>query len=264
MLHNYYEVLGVGEDASEDEIKKAYRQLAHIWHPDINPSEEAVPKFQEIQEAYTTLSSPTLRRNYNEALTAPSFNTTLETQAYTPPNKPSDTRNHSHKFATYWSQFPTNYEGNKSVARSVCIFTFLFSLTFIADLFLHEQLASTTITSVRNKSWFTGQPQDMDRIIINTDRFTFEKKMTGIVPKVGEELELRKSSVYGFIQFKLPKIDGFLYLNETPAMVLIGAIVILVVSLLGLSPWLSAEAIFNTAIISGFFSICLILFMLLI
>lgn len=264
MMHNYYEVLGVGENASEDEIKKSYRKLARIWHPDVNPSKKAVAKFQEIQEAYRTLGSPILRANYDEALTAPSFETTLEAQPYTPPSKPSDTRDYSHKFTTYWSQFPTNYEGNKGVARSVCLFTFLFSLTFFVDLFLHQELASTTVTSVQNKSWFTGQPKDMDRFIIHTDRFTFEKKMTSEVPKVGEELRLRKSRIYGFIQFTPQKIDRFLYFNETPTMVLIGAMAILVVSLLGMGSWLSAEAIFNAAIISGFFSVCLILFVLLI
>ena len=56
---DYYEVLVVSRDASEDEIKKAYRKLAKKYHPDANPNnkEEAEAKFKEVNEAYETLSN---------------------------------------------------------------------------------------------------------------------------------------------------------------------------------------------------------------
>ena len=54
---DYYEVLGVGRNADEKEIKRAYRKLAKQYHPDMNPGDaKAEQKFKEITEAYNVLS----------------------------------------------------------------------------------------------------------------------------------------------------------------------------------------------------------------
>lgn len=62
---DYYEILGVSRDASQAEIKKAYRRLALKYHPDRNKSKEAEEKFKEISEAYAVLSDPEKRRLYD-------------------------------------------------------------------------------------------------------------------------------------------------------------------------------------------------------
>lgn len=64
---DYYEVLGVGKNASDDEIKKAYRKLAVKYHPDKNPGDkEAEEKFKEISEAHEILSDKQKRARYDQ------------------------------------------------------------------------------------------------------------------------------------------------------------------------------------------------------
>src|SRR5437870_480636 len=67
MPRDYYEVLGVAKTTSEDDIKKAYRNLARQFHPDRNPGDkQAEAKFKEIQDAYDVLSDKTKRAQYDQ------------------------------------------------------------------------------------------------------------------------------------------------------------------------------------------------------
>ncbi|KAM7369822.1 hypothetical protein PAMP_011112 [Pampus punctatissimus] len=63
----YYQILGVRKNATQDDIKKAYRKLALKWHPDKNPNnkEEAEKKFKELSEAYEVLSDENKRKIYD-------------------------------------------------------------------------------------------------------------------------------------------------------------------------------------------------------
>jgi curved DNA-binding protein len=63
---DYYAILGVKKDASQDDIQKAYRKLARKYHPDVNKAPEAEVKFKEVGEAYEVLKDEEKRQKYDQ------------------------------------------------------------------------------------------------------------------------------------------------------------------------------------------------------
>lgn len=64
-VRNYYDVLGISPEASQEDIKRAYRRLAKTYHPDVNRELSAALRFKEINEANQTLSAPDKRERYD-------------------------------------------------------------------------------------------------------------------------------------------------------------------------------------------------------
>ncbi|MEJ2130782.1 MAG: DnaJ domain-containing protein, partial [Gammaproteobacteria bacterium] len=63
---DYYKILGVADDASEADVKRAYRKLARKYHPDVSDEPDAQAKFQEVGEAYEVLKDPEKRAAYDQ------------------------------------------------------------------------------------------------------------------------------------------------------------------------------------------------------
>ena len=65
---NYYELLGIKKDATEEEIKKAYRMQAKKWHPDLNKDKDAASISMKLNEAKEVLLDPLKRKDYDKYL----------------------------------------------------------------------------------------------------------------------------------------------------------------------------------------------------
>ncbi len=64
-FRDYYDVMGVARDATQDEIKRVYRKLARKYHPDVSKEEDAEERFKEVGEAYKVLKDPEKRAAYD-------------------------------------------------------------------------------------------------------------------------------------------------------------------------------------------------------
>jgi curved DNA-binding protein len=102
-IRNYYELLGVKRDASADEIKQSFRQLARKYHPDLNPGDKsAEDKFKDISEAYEILSDRSKRSQYDKFTGFWRKNRTKPTTTNSnPPRDRSDEDDFSDDFNTF-------------------------------------------------------------------------------------------------------------------------------------------------------------------
>lgn len=92
MPRTHYDILGIYMEASDEEIKAAYKSMAAKWHPDKNIGRDTTFEMQEINEAYAVLSNPHKRKTYDLSLISePKFD--VEPEEYPEPQVPEKTSN---------------------------------------------------------------------------------------------------------------------------------------------------------------------------
>lgn len=115
-IRNYYELLGVKRDASADEIKQSFRQLARKYHPDLNPGDKsAEDKFKDISEAYEILSDRSKRSQYDKFT---GFWRKNRTKPTTTNNNPPRDRSDEDDFSDDFNTFIDRLLGRKKEASS--------------------------------------------------------------------------------------------------------------------------------------------------
>ena len=109
-MNEYYRTIGVQPDASQNDLKKAYRNLAKKYHPDLHPGDqEAEVRFKEINEAYEILSDPDKRKEYDEKQqTTQRHQTSTKTKpaTHTPRGGPVDFSQMQEGFAQFFGFDP--------------------------------------------------------------------------------------------------------------------------------------------------------------
>ena len=112
---DYYKVLGVEKNATQDDIKKAYRKLARKYHPDLNPNDSsAKDKFQSINEANEVLSNPEKRKKYDEYGENWKHAEEFEKQK----QQHSEGGFHSGEDGSYWYSSNDTHEFNGEIGRA--------------------------------------------------------------------------------------------------------------------------------------------------
>ena len=131
---NYYELLGIQETATEEEIKRAYKREMKKWHPDINKTDEAVSMSTKINEAKEILLNETKRKEYDLSLKKEETKTyekysSVNTKKST--NKENETASET-KTVTKW-QYLKDYlkYGNLNVFKKVFVLFFVFLESFL-------------------------------------------------------------------------------------------------------------------------------------
>ena len=120
---DYYSILGISRDADGDEVKRAYRQMARIYHPDVNPDKvAATERFKDINEAYTVLSDSEKRRRYDQINTSyeqmrrASYQSTTANRGSSA--RPSYTSSSANSYSSSYSSSSSSSTAGASARRS--------------------------------------------------------------------------------------------------------------------------------------------------
>lgn len=248
MAKDYYQILGVTENADQQEIKKAYRQKALELHPDVNPSPESVAVFQEVKEAYEVLGDAEARLHYDSGtiiINFEDFEEPAQRQYYQTEPQP----------------VPTNFKIYAKQSTRLCALALVFSLTFFFDFFVQRNLGNVEV-EYAEVSDYSGRNGGRYFMNVATTAGSFKTVTYGSSIYAGEILEMKKSHIYGFLKYKRASEMRFQFTYNTPSMIFFMAGLVLLAGIFGIIPNTKPERKFNAAIIGCFFSLTLVIFLL--
>lgn len=259
MPRDYYAILGIASDASQETIRRAFRQKARRLHPDVNRSPDALIHFQELQNAYEILKDPARREQYDQSEPLPEIQQAAPARA----SYSQGTAWNSHsRFDPEFGYVDTDYAHYSRLTTIVGIITLLFATTFLVDYLFANEYYSQRVISVQNKGLLTRKTDDLDLVLVQTAEGTFEKTAgePELVP--GEMIDIRSSLIYGFFRFKRSTETSFRKTTTLSMITYTLAIIVYVAALNAILNKKHQERKFNAAIIAAFFSIVLLVFAL--
>jgi len=263
MAKDYYNILGVNKNASEKDIKKAYRNLAKELHPDVNKSEGAEAAFGEINEAYMVLINPKKRKSYDEGLDVKAPKLTKE-QILELIKRQQEAMSKDFKFHSSNIYPPTDYKANQKGATIINIITLIFALSFVLDYFTYGPSEQYEVQSIVQKELLSRNLEDVGNFVLFTENGLYELDTAHInkVRQTIKTVEVKKSLFYQNPSIRLSENLDYVKNYGFASITYIFVLIVFLTSGISLLPQLSAERKFNAAIISSFFSIIAIVLML--
>ena len=250
MAKDYYQILGVTEEADQQEIKKAFRQKALELHPDVNPSSEAIAVFQDVKEAYEILGDEEARVHYDSGtiiINFEDFEDPAPRQYYQAEPQPA----------------PSNFALYAKQSTRLCALGLIFGLTFLFDFFVQSDLGNVEVEYSKLND-YSAQNGRSYLMYVATGAGSFNAIAKGNSIYTGEVLEMKKSHIYGFLKYKRASEAKFQFTRDTPMILFFMAGLVLLAGIFGVAPTTKLERKFNAAIVGCFFSFILIVFLLII
>ena len=158
---------------------------------------------------------------------------------------------------------PTNFADYAKQSTITCLIALVFGLSFLIDLNVMQDLNQVEVqfTEILDSS---GPSEKWFLMYVETEQGNFEVTTQGSSIYIGEKLLMKKSYLYGFIQFKRASESAYQLTNESPIVMFVIAALVLFSGIFGLLPlsFVTPERKFNAAIVGGFFSLALLIFLL--
>ena len=263
---DYYKVLGISNNASADEIKNAFRQLAKQYHPDKNLSQDTTAVFQKINEAYNVLSNKELRAKYDAAISN-SFNrlfrnfdtkpaeTEREKRARKRKERVADFKNRKKEYANkkrneniaYYNKF-------LKISKIVCLVVSIFVNLVMIDVLL-PQISSTEYVQLRRRS---DRFSKMETIELESCEFEIQQKAISDV-RAGYPVTLNSTPIFSTVREILVEYQNHTYSYRAKYTIYDAFFFLLLLAFItgnvGLFKKNDPELVFSLAIISTVFAL---------